>query len=330
MSRGALPPRRSSMLPPAISRGPRLRHLGRRGRRPASVQLVLEDDARGLAIDTRPEHIALGPRRRAAGAPARHAAEAALGLERGQALVAHVTGRPSRSPIAAAQSRGRPPSRPRCPAASTGSPTTSSTTPCSRQTRPIESRVTSSDGPRFRVARGRAIPMPASATARPMRFAPRSIPRMRAVMRYSRPQGARVGPSAEGGSISPMVPARSRPRLRASRVRSTWVRPTGRAPGGRRAPLRVGVHRLGERQRDALVQRRDARDPPGPERDRDVAVGSERCLRLCLGQAEDLPLEGSRVEHRPLPRGPRDREVDEAVGDDPSPTSTCIEPSTRS
>ena len=56
---------------------------------PPRVELVLQDDARGLAIDSRPERRSLRLRRGSARSPARHAPEPALGLERGQALVAH-------------------------------------------------------------------------------------------------------------------------------------------------------------------------------------------------------------------------------------------------
>ena len=128
-----------------------------------------------------PERVALGPRGRAARPAARHPPEPPLRLERADSRSSRrVTGSASaladrRGPLA----RGGGHRRPRRRAASTGSPITSSVTSCSRHTRPSASASASSVAPRLTVDSGRAMPIPASATASPIRFDPRSTPRMR-------------------------------------------------------------------------------------------------------------------------------------------------------
>ena len=152
-----------------------------RSSREPCVQLVLEDDARGLAIDTRAVGISLRPRRRAARPAAGHATQPALGLERAQALVAHRDRERERAPR-----RPSPTSRAACRHGPLVALRLDRQADDELRRRPARgtrgSRITTSSSsvaPRLTVDSGRAIPIPASATASPIRFDPRSTPRMR-------------------------------------------------------------------------------------------------------------------------------------------------------
>ena len=258
---------------------------------PPRVQLVLEDDARGLTIDSRPERVPLRPGRRAARPTTRHAAQAPLRLERGQALVAHRdrqrrdarrAPRPSRAPP--------PPSRPRVPFASTGRPTTSSETPCS-SAHPADRRGVRLEG--RAAVHGGERPRDADARVRDRQPDPaRAEVDAEHAAHHERPVGGVVGSDRDGRtargarrpratvvrgcSISRMVAARSEPRRRGTRTAPPWAR-ASRAPGRCRAMestaswtmsvtrcSSVGTLLTKPGQSDELAPRRRARGSPAP------------------------------------------------------------------